>query len=474
MQLHLKAGRDAAIPARELALSVRHLAWPAIASSLLQTLVFVVDRAMLGQYSETSLAAMQVAGPIEWSVWSVFAAFEVGAIARVGQHVGAGDRVGARRAAWMSLGVAVLTGGALALAAPVLLSLLPWSAKGASVAVLSEARGYLGVTLGASPAVFATMAAIAVLQGSGDTRTPLVVGVVANLLHVAANRILILGAFGLPALGARGAAYSSAGTFVLQAILLLAVLGMPGRRVSLRGALLDEGRPWEGALSEARPLLAIGGTALGERVIYHLGYLGFATMISRLGDRSMAANQALISVEAICFLSADGFGVAAASLVAQRLGAGKPEEAEQASRLSVKYAVVLLTSLGLIFLVARRLILPGFSRDEAVVELGVATMPLLAVAQPFMAVAVVRGQALRGAGATRRALAVSAVGAFFVRLSATWFFALHLHMGLIGVWLGSTCDWIVRTALYAVVGKGAIRGPTPRPVTERRAWRAPS
>ena len=64
------------------------LAMPAIASSLLRTLVFVVDRVMLGHHSPASLAAMQLAGPVEWSVLSIFLAFEVGTLARVGNLVG--------------------------------------------------------------------------------------------------------------------------------------------------------------------------------------------------------------------------------------------------------------------------------------------------------------------------------------------------------------------------------------------------
>src|SRR5438093_4737222 len=105
---------DSAAIARE----VRRLAIPAILSSLLQTLVFVVDRAMLGHHSEASLAGMQVAGPIEWSLWSVFMAFEVGTIARVARHVGAKDRARARQAALLSIGVAVLAGVVVVAVAP--------------------------------------------------------------------------------------------------------------------------------------------------------------------------------------------------------------------------------------------------------------------------------------------------------------------------------------------------------------------
>jgi Na+-driven multidrug efflux pump len=82
-----------------------------------------------------------------------------------------------------------------------------------------------------------------------------------------------------------------------------------------------------------------------------------------------------------------------------------------------------------------------------------------AVAQPFMAVATVIGMALRGAGATRSVLAVSLLSSFAVRLGATWLFAITLDYGLVGVWMGSTADWIVRTLLLAAIwARGRWRG----------------
>jgi Na+-driven multidrug efflux pump len=171
----------------------------------------------------------------------------------------------------------------------------------------------------------------------------------------------------------------------------------------------------------------------------------------------MAANQSLISIESICFLSADGFGLAAAALVAQKLGAGEPLEAPKAARISAGYAIALLTTLGLLFLAARRVVLPIFSTDADVVAIGAAAVPVLAVAQPFMATATVLAQSLRGAGMTRPVLGVSAVGAFVVRISCTWFFALALGMGLTGVWIGSTCDWFVRSVLLVWLARSKER-----------------
>ena len=424
-----------------LAREVRRLAIPAIVHSLLQTLVFVVDRIMLGMHDDASLAAMQLGGNLEWSIWSVFVAFEVGTIARVGRHVGANEPALARRAARVSLVMAAGIGAALALATPLILALLPRIATTVSPAAMGEAQRYLGVTIGASPLVFIGMTAVATLQAGGDTRTPLAIGIFANVVHVGTNWALI------PTLGARGAGISTAITFGIEAALAVAALASTRRPVSIRGP-----RVAGPASTETRELARIGIPAFLERLLYHVGYVAYVLLVARLGDAAMAANQSLISVESICFLSGDGFGIAAAALVAQKLGAQKPEEARRAAWIATRYAVIALTCFGL------AAFLPLFSSDAEVVSIGRRAIPVLALAQPLMATGIVLAQAMRGAGRTREALVVSLIGAVFVRLGATYWFGIVLGMGLTGAWLGSTLDWLVRSVLLAALHrKGSAR-----------------
>lgn len=269
------------------------------------------------------------------------------------------------------------------------------------------------------------------------------IAIVSNVLHVGANWVLI------PRFGMRGCAFSTAGTFALETALSIAVLARIGIPVSLRST----GAPLADLRARLLDITRIGWPALLERVLYQMGFLGYVVIIGRLGDVVMAGNQALISVESICFLSADGFGIAAASLVAQKLGARRAEEAKRAARIAARDAALLLSTFGMIVLGARRVILPVFAKEQAVVDVGLSAVPVLALAQPFMAAGIVLGQALRGAARTRIALVISLIGALFVRLSCTWFFAIGLDFGLRGVWLGSTCDWVVRATLLIVATK---------------------
>ncbi|CAN5596472.1 MATE family efflux transporter [soil metagenome] len=436
---------------------MRRLALPAILSSVLQTLVFLVDRAILGHAGKGALSAMQIAGPLELSIFSIFLAFEVGTIAHVGRLVGAGEHVRARRAAAVALALAFAIGVVVAFMSPLLLLLAPYLASSASHSTVTAAQSYLVVTLASSPVVFLGAGSVAVLQASGDTRTPLVVGAIANVVHVIIVSYLVLGIFGGPHLGMRGCAWGTVATFVIEAGLAFYLLTRRGR-ILAAPAKSVAAEPVVPFRDELRAIVRVGWPAMAERVLYHAGFNGYVAMIGTLGDGAMAANQALISIEAICFLSADGFGVAAASIVARKLGAGEGEQAKRAARIAARDAAITLTFLGLGALLGQSLIYPIFGDDPTVATLAATAMPVLAFAQPFMGTSIVLAQAVRGAGRTGVVMGISALGAVVVRLTATWYFAIERGGGLRGIWLGSTCDWIVRSALLVLAAGTAIGG----------------
>ena len=432
-----------------LAREVWRLAWPAITHMLLVTLMFFVGRVMVGRYSPTALASLQVSGTLVWSTYSIFTAFSAGTLAVVARSIGAGDRAAAAQAARSSLLFAALLGvlvtaSILVAGGALLRALFPH----ASAEVIADASAYLHIVLPCLPLAFVEAIAAVTLQGTGNTRAPLYVAAVGNVVNVVLAYALIFGHFGFPELGVRGAAVGHAATMSLEGLLLLAVLLGKTSPLPLR-----ESRA--GDAEALRRVLRIAWPAFGERFLYQAGYVSFTAVIGLLGTEAMAANQALLAVEAIGFLSADGFGVAAAAVLAQKLGAERPGDATRAGWLAAGMSVALGTAIGLSFIVAPRLLMKAFTTDPAITALGAKTLYVAAVAQPFMAYAMVKSMALRGAGATRTVLVSTFVGALVVRLAASYLFAITLGLGLVGVWLGSTLDWMVRSAL---LGTAYARG----------------
>ncbi len=431
---------------------VLRLAWPAVLSSLVQTLVFLADRVMLGRYDQNALGSMQVQGPVLWSVFSVFFAGLVGTVALVSQNVGRGDLRAARATARIALAagaaLGLLVGGGVGLLAePIAVFFGPDDAT-----VVGYATGYLRVASAGTAGLFVASTAAMVLQGYGDTRTPLVVGVFTNGLNILLDALLIFGAdtpLGrIPELGVTGAAIGTSTAFVAEAVLLAGVLARRDHPIGLRRpALLPAGEH----ARLARKMLRLAGPAVLDRLAIHVGFLAFVRVISSLGPRAMAANQALITLESICFLTADGFAVAAAAVMGQHLGAARTAGARRGTLLAVAMAVTVLSILGVSLWAAGPRLLAVFVPEgvppEPLVETAAPCLVLLALAQPVMAIAVVVAQALRAAGDTRTPFVAALLGSLVVRVGAAHALAVGAGLGLVGIWWASTLDWSVRTVL---------------------------
>ena len=452
---------------RSVAREVLRLTGPAVLTSLLQTVVFLADRVMLGRYSETALASMQISGPVLWSIYSVFFGSMIGAVALVARSVGAGDHARASEIARTTLRLSIVVGlgvGLLGLFGAGLIADVMAPAANPEISAL--ARDYMAIFFLGFPAVYLGSAGSLVVNAGGDTRSTLRIGIVTNLVNLAINYLLIygheLGSITIPALGVRGAAIGSVLAYGIESVLILRALRGPGGR----GGWLTTISPLRvtnllrlelGELERAtrRAIVRLSWPAFVERLVIHAGFLGFARIVTSLGATAMAANQALITLESICFLTAEGFGVAAATVVGQYLGR---DDARGSSRGGWMAALACASTLGLLGLAiwasggwTLQVFVAEGQTGSAMIGLALATMPMLVISQPFMAIAMVLGHGLRGAGDTRSPLLAAVIGGLFVRVTGALVLARGLDLGLVGIWIATCCDWSVRTIILARV-----------------------
>jgi putative MATE family efflux protein len=436
-----------------LAWQVLALAGPATIHYLLQTVVFFTDRLMLGWHAPEELAASGVVGPITWSFTSIFAVFTVGTLAVIARDTGAGrpDRVRSHAvtALWMALALGVVVGlGGLLLADP-LVRLFR-----VETAVSEAASSYLLIVMPSLPVMLLGLTLTAIFQAWGDTFTPMIFSVGANALNIAGNYVLIFGRLGFPEMGMQGAAISSVAAIGLLSVLLFMTLL---RRKGAGGLRLKDLVAFDRVSLKRQ--LDVAGPAAFERVVFHAGFFCYVLVVAALGTLSMAAHQALIAIQSIVFLPGEGFAIAAAVLMGQKLGANQPDEAARGTRIALYMAMAVLVSSGLIFFCFPQALISIFTNEPRVTEIGVPALRIGALEGVFLAVVFVLSGGLRGAGDTRTPMIVTIVGTWFVRLPAVILLGLGpektmgfgLGLGLTGVWIGSLIDWIVRTIIIVII-----------------------
>jgi putative MATE family efflux protein len=420
------------------------LVWPAILQGLLITVVFITDRALLGHFSADGLSVMQICGPVLWSLFSVCGVLDVGALAMIGRAVGARDEERARQllsaGLWAAFGVGVL----LSLSTPWVAQLTIEGFGREAPHLHQISIAYLSPVLWFAPFKMIGGLCSAALQSGGDTRTPMWISLICGVVNLLLSAGLIYGWGGLPQWGIVGASWGSVAAFSLQGILGLIVMTQRQGIPNLTSVIWPQWR----ALS---PMLTIAGGVFIERLGYHIAFLVFSSLISGLGVAAMGAHQVVLAVESIGFICADAFGIAGSALVAQQLGAEKKRDAQQIGWLNVLVSGAMLSILSVLFLFYPEALIRMISNDPEVIRVGVPCLQVSAIAQPLMAMTCALAGGLRGAGDTRNPIIAILIGPVAVRLFFCWLLAYHWGWGLIGIWVGSTLDWVARVIFLSWV-----------------------
>lgn len=416
------------------------LAWPVIANLISEATVGLVDTLMVGRLGRDAVAAVGVGIQILGSVQVVTFAVGTGTTALVARHVGAGEPRAVRRVVGQSL---VLAFGLACLA---VLPVLVWTEPavrlfGVEPAVVERSVAFTRLIMLAIPASAVGFVVASALRASGDTRTPLAIGLVMNVLNIGLNYVLIFGAFGVSALGVRGSALSSAIAFTCGATTGVVLLARGRLRVSFRWTDLRPDR------RIATRVLRIGAPTGLEQFAMQMGFLTYLVFASTYGTAAIASYFIGVRILALAFLPGIGFATAAAALVGQNLGAGAPERAERAGYAASRLAIRLMSAAGLLLFALAVPIARLFVDDATVVEDTRWFIYALAVCQPFMAIDYTLGGALRGAGDTRFPLATLFVGLYGCRLVVAWLVTHVLHLTTPWLWVAMVGDYLARASL---------------------------
>jgi putative MATE family efflux protein len=424
--------------------SVVRLAWPVVVQQVSFSMVQLVDVALVGHLGEDALAGVRLAGQLFWFSQTGMVAIGVGSTAIIARNVGAGDR----RHASQTLNNAII----MALAWGITVGVAMWflgswalGVLGAEPAAQAEGTTYLKATAIGMPFWSILYACNASQQGAGDTRTPMWVGIIINVVNIVVAYTLVNGVGPASKLDVQGAGMAFTTAAVVGALLILIILSVRTEPLhwNIRRAFdLDP--------KDARRVLNVGVPSGVEQAQFNIAFMIYTRIIASLGTIALAAHGVTLALQSLTFNVGFGLSVATTALVGQSLGAQRPDLAERSTWLTTRYSLVFMVTLGLVMMVLGEqitdLFVGGENADE-VTHIGGQLLFIFALAMPGIAISLTLGGALRGAGDTRAVLLIMAGTTWLVRLVPAYLLAITFGLGVPGAWVAAILDINVRAAL---------------------------
>jgi putative MATE family efflux protein len=404
------------------------LAVPMVLEMLMESVFAVVDIFFVGRLGADAVATVGITESLMTVIYAVAIGLSIGAAATVARRIGEKDPDGAARAAVQSIAlgvlVAALLGTAGAIFAPSLLG-----AMGASDEVVRTGSTFARVMLGASGAVLLLFLINAVFRGAGDAAIAMRVLWFANAINITLGPCLIFGVGPFPELGVTGAAVATSIGRGSGVVYQLYRLGRGDSRIVIRRQHLR----FDGHVMGT--ILRLSGTAMFQNFIATASWMGLIRILTGFGSAAVAGNT--IGIRIIMFALLPSFGVsnAAATLVGQNLGAGKPDRAEAAVWRAGWYNTYVLSGVGLLFLFFAPALIGLFSSDPAVIPYGVRCLRIVAAGFLFYGFGMVLTQSFNGAGDTRTPTLIHLVCLWMLEIPLAWALAYPFGLGPTGVFI---------------------------------------
>jgi putative MATE family efflux protein len=368
------------------------LAIPMMLELVLESLFAVVDVFFVSRLGPDAIATVGLTESMITIVYAVAVGLSVGATATVARRVGERDHDGASRAAVQVIVLGILASAPIglvgALFARPLLSLM-----GATPDVLQHSS-FTAIMLGCNGVIVLLFLINAVFRGAGDAAVAMRVLWIASGINIILDPCFIFGLGPFPQLGVTGAAVATTTGRGIGVLVQLFVLSRRSGRIVIRPEHLRIDPP------VLLAMLRLSGSAVFQVLVATTSWVGVVRIVATFGSAAVAGCTIAIRIVIFVLLPSWGLSNAAATLVGQNLGAGKPDRAETSVWRAAFYDMLFLGIVAVIFLVTADAIVAAFTSDPVVARIAARGLRIISGGFPLYAYAYVMTQAFNGAGDT--------------------------------------------------------------------------
>ncbi len=428
-------------------LSILILAWPVVIEMALHTFVWIFDTAMVMRLGAREATAVEYGAIMLFNTMTILGALGIGANSLVARYTGAKQMDRAALTGGQALSLSFVITIIFALAGIFLYDkFFGWIITDRITVALTEDYFYYALVSGGF-ALLPLFVASGIIRGIGNTRTPMIIALIANAYNVIGDYLLIFGNHGFPALGVKGAALATGSA---QLIALVLSLGYLFYHKGILPFSYKSLFPFNREV--VRQVLRLSVPAGAEELTHSGSRMITASWITVLGPVAFAANAAAIAAEAFSFMPGQAFAIAATTLVGQRLGAGFIKQARETGYWAAVISTVLMSAFGLVFFFFPYLVMSLFDPpDPEVLRLGVLCLQIAAVEQPFIALTMVFSGALKGTGDTKGPFKVGLYSNLFVRLPLIYLVVYVLELGIQYIWWATAIQYAVSALLLFII-----------------------
>lgn len=350
----------------------------------------ITDTLVAGQSSAEDLAALALGA----NIWNVAIVLVVGLMVivtpRIAHARGAGDTSEVAHEGRQALWLALISGVIMLWALTLCQAAIPH--LGAEAAVSQKAQGYLKVVAWSMPAIALTIALRAYCDGFGRTTIAMLIYLLGLPTNLVLNFWFVFGGLGLPAMGAVGCAVASVLVAMLEVVAFVVLIRKDS---TLDGSGLLHHFQWPEA-KRLWLLLCLGAPIAAAQALEEGFFSASALMIAPLGTEALGAHQVAVNLVMIGIMCMIGMGQGGSILVAEALGAQRPQQARQLCGHTLIVGMALAVVITLCLFVLREPLMRFFSADPALVGLGATVLMVVPIELIFESVLILSGLLLRG------------------------------------------------------------------------------
>ncbi len=435
------SGKEQEFTSGSIRKAVFMLSIPMILEMMMESIFAIVDIFYVSQVSVNAVATIGLTESVITLVYAVAIGLSMAATAVVARRVGEKDLPGASEAAVQS----IFLGIAVAAIVSVIGIIFPkeiLGLMGAEPDLISEGYGYTQVLLGGNVTIMLLFLINAIFRGAGDASVAMWTLVLSNGLNIILDPMFIFGFGPIPAFGVQGAAIATTigrGTAVIFQLAIL-FYGWSRIKIGFKDLVFRAKVMWN--------IVRVSLGGIGQFLIGTSSWVFLMRIMSEFGSEVLAGYTIAIRVMMFTLMPAWGMSNAAATLVGQNLGAGKPQRAEDSVWKTGKYTAIFMAVVSVIYLIFARHIIGWFSEEEEVIRNGALCLQVIAAGYVFYAYGMVVIQSFNGSGDTKTPTYINFICFWLFQLPFAYLAAITFDFGPLGVF------WAITLAevLIAVVG----------------------